>query len=74
MYYEFITNAGNLFYQGRLDKEKKEKAKQKKKEKIERQKAEGTYLTAKQKEQQRRAQVSLEAMKAQGKIVSLWNN
>ena len=52
--------------QERRDKEKKERDKQKKKEKIEKLKQEGKYLTAKQKEAQRRAQQMLEAMRAQG--------
>lgn len=52
-----------------MKKEKKEKDKQKKKDKIARQKEEGTYLTAKEKEARRRAQLSLEAMKAQGLVI-----
>ncbi len=52
--------------QERLEKERKEKERLKKKEKIERMKQEGKYMTAKQKEAQRRAQQMLEAMRAQG--------
>ncbi|CAG0913882.1 unnamed protein product [Notodromas monacha] len=50
----------------RLEKERKEREKQKKKERIERAKKQGTYLTAKQKEQRARAQAMLEGLKAQG--------
>ncbi len=50
-----------------MEKERKDKEKQKKKEKIEKLKQEGKYLTAKQREAQRRAQQMLEAMRAQGR-------
>ena len=53
--------------QERLEKEKRERKKLKEKEKKERLKAEGKYLTAKQKENKRRAMQMLEAMKARGK-------
>jgi len=53
----------------RLDQEKKGKKKQKEKEKKERLKKEGKLLTAAQKEQKRKAEAMLEAMRAQGIIV-----
>lgn len=49
-----------------LEKERKEKKKQKEKEKKERMKKEGKLLTPAQREQKRRAEQMLEAMKAQG--------
>jgi len=52
--------------QEKVEKERKDREKQKKKERMERLKAEGKFLTPKQKEAQRRAQQMLEAMKAQG--------
>ena len=56
----------SLCKQEQREKEKKEREKQKKKERIERQKKEGTFLTAKEKEAKRVALAKLEAMKAQG--------
>lgn len=53
----------------RLEKERKEREKQKKKERVNRQKAAGTYLTPKQREQRARAQAMLEALKAQGAMI-----
>lgn len=52
--------------QKRLEQERKEKKKQKEKERRDRLKAEGKLLTAKQKEDRRRAQALLEARLAQG--------
>jgi len=52
--------------QERVKREKKDREKQKKKDKVERQKAEGKYLTPKQRDAQRRNQQMLEMMKAQG--------
>lgn len=62
----------HLFVQARLERERKEREKQKKRERIERQKAEGTYLTAEQKEKKRRALAMLEALKQQGKMKLLF--
>ena len=53
--------------QERVEKERKEKAKLSKKERTDRLKAEGKFMTAKQKEAQRRAKQMLDAMKAQGR-------
>merc|ERR1712228_274955 len=50
----------------RKEAERKEREKQKKKEKIARQKAEGTFLTEKQKQDRARAMAQLEALKQQG--------
>lgn len=50
----------------RLEAERKEKKKQRDKERKERLKAEGKLLTAKQKQDQARAQAMLESLKAQG--------
>jgi len=55
-----------LVKQARIERERKEREKQKKKDKIQRQKEQGTYLTAKQKEDRRRAQQMLEALGHQG--------
>jgi len=52
--------------QARIERERKEREKQKKKDKIQRQKEQGTYLTAKQKEDRRRAQQMLEAVGQKG--------
>ncbi|XP_078683623.1 eukaryotic translation initiation factor 5B-like [Branchiostoma floridae x Branchiostoma belcheri] len=52
--------------QERLEKEKREKKKQKEKERKERLKKEGKLLTAAQKQQRKRAEEMLEAMRAQG--------
>ena len=49
-----------------MERERKEREKQKKKDKIQRQKEQGTYLTAKQKEDRRRAQQMLEALGQKG--------
>jgi len=49
-----------------LEQERKEKKKQKEKEKIKKKKEEGKFLTPAQKEQKRRAEMMLEAMKQQG--------
>ncbi|XP_070553820.1 eukaryotic translation initiation factor 5B-like isoform X2 [Ptychodera flava] len=53
----------------RLEQEKKERDKQKKKEKIARLKAEGKYLTDKQKKEKARAEAFLAAMRDQGLII-----
>lgn len=50
----------------RKETERKEREKQKKKDKIARQKAEGTFLTEKQKQDRARAMAQLEALKQQG--------
>merc|ERR1712142_642085 len=50
----------------RKEAERKEREKQKKKDKIARQKAEGTFLTEKQKQDRARAMAQLEALKQQG--------
>jgi len=60
-----------LIYQERLERERKEREKQKKKDKIQRQKDQGTYLTAKQKEDRRRAQQMLEALGQKGTCIVL---
>ena len=52
--------------QEHIERERKEREKQKKKDKIQRQKEQGTYLTAKQKEDRRRAQQMLEALGQKG--------
>jgi len=52
--------------QERIERERKEREKQKRKDKIQRQKEQGKFLTAKQKEDRRRAQQMLEAMGHQG--------
>merc|ERR1712142_283548 len=53
----------------RLEKERKEREKQKKKERIDKLKAEGKYLTAKQKEEKARATQMLEALKEKGVVL-----
>jgi len=63
-----------VFVQARLEKEKKDREKQKKKDRIERQKAEGTYLTPEQREKKRRALAMLEALKNQGKRRYVFNH
>jgi len=57
-----------LILQERIERERKEREKQKKKDKIQRQKEQGTYLTAKQKEDRRRAQQMLEALGQKGEM------
>ena len=52
--------------QARIERERKEREKQKKKDKIQRQKEQGTFLTAKQKEDRRRAQQLLESVGQKG--------
>ncbi|XP_051166565.1 eukaryotic translation initiation factor 5B [Leptopilina boulardi] len=52
----------------RLEQERKDKKKLKEKQRKERLKAEGKFLTPKQKQAQQRAQAMLEALRAQGKI------
>merc|ERR1712142_874310 len=53
----------------RLEQEKRDKKKQKDKERKERLKKEGKLLTPQQKEQKRRAEAMLEAMKQQGLVI-----
>lgn len=50
----------------RLEQERKERKKQKEKQRKERLKAEGKFLTTKQKQDRARAQAMIEALKAQG--------
>jgi len=56
-----------LCVQARIERERKDREKQKKKDKIQRQKEQGTYLTAKQKEDRRRAQQMLDAVGQKGR-------
>lgn len=58
----------------RLEQEKKEKKKQKEKEKKERLKAEGKFLTPKQKADRARAQLLLETFKAQSEALRAQSN
>lgn len=60
----------NNAFQERREREKKEREREKKKERIARQKREGTYMTAAQKEKARMDQIKLEGLKAQGLVFS----